>query len=366
MPIFNHKLKFKFLFKHQSIQMAINKLALIRYKTIDDCLSNRFRKWTLDDIIEKVAATLYELEGITSGVSRRTIQADIQLMRSDKLGYNAPIVVKDKRFYVYEDPAFSITKGPINTADVNKMKEIVGVLKQFNAFNYFDEMSDMIARLENNLYKSTQQSGNNIQLEGNKLVKGLTCIPNLYHAILNKKALLISYKSFKAQQANQQIYFPYLLKEYRNRWFLIAKAKKGKVLLTLALDRIVEFQELPNEPFVAYDGVNFERYYDDLIGVTKSEKDRAQKVILEFENYHAPYIITKPIHQSQVVLGTNDKSTFVRIDVVLNYELEREILGFGECVKVHAPRLLVHNIKKRLTKAYTQYESKELTPTASV
>lgn len=102
--------------------MAVNKLALIRYKTIDDCLKNRFRKWTLEDIIEKVSATLYELEGITTGVSKRTIQADIQLMRSDKLGYNAPIVVKDKRFYAYEDPAFSITKAPINNADVDKMK----------------------------------------------------------------------------------------------------------------------------------------------------------------------------------------------------------------------------------------------------
>ncbi|RZL58652.1 MAG: WYL domain-containing protein, partial [Pedobacter sp.] len=146
--------------------MAVNKLALIRYKTIDDCLKNRFRKWTLEDIIEKVAHTLYELEGITSGVSKRTIQGDIQLMRSDKLGYNAPIVVQDKRFYAYSDSSYSITKAPINNADVNKMKEIVGVLKEFNAFNYFDEMSDMIARLENNLYKSTKQSGNNIQLEG--------------------------------------------------------------------------------------------------------------------------------------------------------------------------------------------------------
>lgn len=336
--------------------MAINKLALIRYKTIDDCLRNRFRKWTLDDIIEHVANKLYELEGITSGVSKRTIQADIQFMRSDKLGYNAPIVVKDRRFYQYEDSSFSITKAPINNADVDKMKEIVGVLKQFNAFNYFDEMSDMIARLENNLYKSTNQTGNNIQLEGNKLVKGLECIPPLYQAIINKRALLISYKSFKAKEAQQQIYYPYLLKEYRNRWFLIAKAKKGTILLTLALDRIVEFQELPNEEFKAYQGVDFDRYFGDVIGVTKSEKDRPQKVILEFENYHAPYVITKPLHDSQVLLVKNEKTTTFRIDVVLNYELEREILGFGECVKVHAPRLLVHKIKNRLARANTQYD----------
>ncbi|WP_316786083.1 WYL domain-containing protein [Pedobacter frigiditerrae] len=342
--------------------MAINKLALIRYKTIDDCLRNRFRKWTLNDIIEKVAKTLYEMEGITSGVSKRTIQADIQLMRSDKLGYNAPIVVQDKRFYAYEDSNFSITKAPINNADVDKMKEIVGVLKQFNAFNYFDEMSDMIARLENNLYKSTKQTGNNIQLEGNKLVKGLECIPDLYRAILNKVPLLIEYKSFKAKESQQQIYYPYLLKEYRNRWFLITKSKKSPQLLTLALDRIVEFQELPNEEFRAYQGVDFDRYFEDVIGVTKSEKDRAQKVILEFENYHAPYIITKPLHDSQVVLTKNEKTTTVRIDVVLNYELEREILGFGECVKVLAPRLLVSKIKRRLANANRQYEEKPAMP----
>lgn len=335
--------------------MAINKLALIRYKTLDDCLKNRFRKWTLDDLIEKVADTLYELEGISSGVSKRTIQADIQLMRSDKLGYNAPIIVKDRRFYLYEDVNYSITKAPINNADVDKMKEIVGVLKQFNAFNYFDEMSDMIARLENNLYKSTKQTGNKIQLESNKLVKGMQHIPALYQAILNKRALMIEYKSFKAQQSQQSIYYPYLLKEYRNRWFVIAKAKRKNGLLTLALDRLIEFQELPNEEFIEYEGVDFDRYFDDLLGVTKSERDRAQKVVLEFDNAHAPYVVTKPIHQSQQLVSQSEKGTIFRIDVVLNYELEREILGFGDSVKVLSPRFLVSRIKKRLSVAAEQY-----------
>ncbi len=347
--------KYDFTLSLNFDQMAINKLALIRYKTIDDCLRNRFRKWSLEDIIEKVADTLYELEGITSGVSKRTIQADIQLMRSDKLGYNAPIIVKDKRFYAYEDPSFSITKVPINTADVDKMKEIVGVLKQFNAFNYFDEMSDMIARLENNLYKSTKQSGNNIQLESNKQVKGLGYIPSLYQAILNKRSLLIEYKSFKARQSQQEIYYPYLLKEYRNRWFLICKAKKRPGILNLALDRVIEFQELPNEAFFAHQGIDFDRYYGDLIGVTKSERDRAQKVILEFDSHTAPYVITKPLHHSQVILKQNEKTTVFRIDVVLNFELEREILGFGECVKVLSPRSLISKIRNRLNNALKQY-----------
>lgn len=339
--------------------MSINKLALIRYKTIDECLQNRFRKWTLDDLIEKVSNALYEYEGISTGISKRTIQADIQLMRSDKLGYNAPIIVTEKKYYSYEDNTFSITKTPINNADVEKMKEIVGVLKHLNGFNYFDEMSDMITKLENNINKSTKGSRNCIQFETNSLLKGIEHINPLYQAILNQKALLIEYKSFKAKAAQHQIYFPYLLKEYRNRWFLIAKPKKGATIMTLALDRIIEFQELPNEKFVSYQGVDFDRYYSDLIGVTKNEKDRAQKVILQFEKMNAPYVITKPIHSSQTIIKENEEGLIIRIDVVPNFELEKEILAFGESVKVLGPRLLKSRIEKRLKKALEKYSNSQ-------
>ena len=334
--------------------MSVNKLALIRYKAIDDCLQNRRRKWTLDDLIDKVSAVLYDCEGIRN-VSRRTIQADIQLMRSDKLGYNAPIIITDKKYYTYSEPDYSITNAPINSADVDKMKEIVGILKQFNGFSYFDEMSDMIARLENNLNKSTAQTGNCIQFEDNRLLKGKEHIAPLYQSILNKRALLIEYQSFKALKPQQTIYFPYLLKEYRNRWFLIAKAKKGKQLITLALDRMIEFQELPNEPFIAYTGVDFDRYYADLLGVTKNETDRPHKVIIHVNKYHAPYVVTKPLHHSQQILKEDETGVMIRIDVVLNFELERELLGFGECLKVLAPRMLRNNIKKRLNAAAWQY-----------
>jgi len=338
--------------------MSVNKLALIRYKTIDDCLRNRYRKWTLDDLIEKVADVLYELEGITTGVSKRTIQADIQVMRSDKLGYNAPIIVVDRKFYCYSETDYSITNAPVNKADVEKMKEIVGVLKQFNGFTYFDEMSEMIARLENNVYRSTHQGRNYIQFENNRLVKGLQHINPLYQCILNKRSLLIEYKSFKAAASQQLICYPYLLKEYRNRWFLIAQTKKKKLLLTLALDRIIEFQELIKEPFIEYEGADFDLYFDDLIGVTKTPKDRAHKVVLFVDKYNAPYVLTKPLHHSQKVLKEEESGIIIRIDVVINFELEREILGFGECMKVLAPRLLASKIKARLNKAKEWYEEK--------
>ncbi|MGO4292530.1 helix-turn-helix transcriptional regulator [Chitinophaga sp. RAB17] len=336
--------------------MSINKLALIRYKAIDDCLRNRYRKWTLEDLIDKVADVLYNAEGISSGVSKRTIQADIQLMRSDKLGYNAPIEVKDRKYYAYSDPAYSITNAPINDADVDKMKEIVAVLKQFNGFSYFDDMSDMIARLENNLYKSTDTQLNCIQFENNHQLLGLAHINPLYQATLHRKALLIEYKSFKASEAKEHICYPYLLKEYRNRWFLITRVKHTPMLTTMALDRIISLQELPKEKFIAYDGIPFEEYFGNLIGVTKSEKEVAHKVVLEIDKKHAPYVLTKPLHHSQQVLRENEKGTIVSIEVVLNFELEREIMGFGEHMKVLSPKSLATRIAKRLVQAAKSYE----------
>ena len=80
--------------------MPANKNALIRYKTIDNCLRNRYRRWTLDDLVEACSDALYDMEGITKGVCARTVQMDIQIMRSDKLGYNAPIEVYDRIYSV--------------------------------------------------------------------------------------------------------------------------------------------------------------------------------------------------------------------------------------------------------------------------
>ena len=105
-----------------------NKNALIRYKTIDRCLRNRYRRWTLDDLVDACCDALYDMEGIRKGVCARTVQMDIQIMRSDKLGYNAPIVVYDKIYYTYADPDYSITEMPLSMDDCKLIKEAITLL----------------------------------------------------------------------------------------------------------------------------------------------------------------------------------------------------------------------------------------------
>ena len=108
--------------------MPVNKNALLRYKIIDRSLRNRYRRWTIVDLVDAVSDALYDMEGIRKGISLRTVQADIQMMRSDKLGYNAPIEVYDQKFYRYADPNYSITELPLTNEDVRLIDKAVDLL----------------------------------------------------------------------------------------------------------------------------------------------------------------------------------------------------------------------------------------------
>ena len=159
--------------------MAQNKNALIRYKTIDKCLQNRYKKWTLNDLIDACSDALYEFEGRDVNVSKRSIQLDIQLMRSDKLGYNAPIVVYDKKYYKYADPNYSITNIPLTENDMSILSETVEMLRQFKDFSLFTELGGIIQKLEDKVYTEKTHQSAIIHLDKNEGLKGLEYLLHL-------------------------------------------------------------------------------------------------------------------------------------------------------------------------------------------
>lgn len=180
--------------------MPANKNALIRYKTIDNCLRNRYRRWTLENLVEACSDALYDMEGISKGVSVRTVQADIQMMRSDKLGYNAPIEVYDHKYYRYTDPDYSITDMPLSQNDYEVMQEAVDMLRQLQDFDQFSEMSDVISRLQDKLAVTKNNRRPIVHFDNVPDLKGLKLLNPLYNYIAHKQTLRISYQSFSARE----------------------------------------------------------------------------------------------------------------------------------------------------------------------
>lgn len=341
--------------------MSQNKNALIRYKTIDKCLQNKYRQWTLEDLIECCSQALEEYEGRQIPISKRTIQMDIQMMRSEKLGYNAPIVVYDKKYYKYDDEDFSITDIPLTETDMNVLTETVSMLKQFKDFSLFSDVSDILQRLEDKIYSEKSHTKPVIYLDKNENLKGLHYLDEIYQAIIKKMVLIITYKSFKSKEENKFHFHPFILKEFNNRWFLIGKTKKTQPITNLALDRIISIDYDFNLPYLEED-FDTESYYKNIIGVTMNSGLKPRRIELWIDAANAPYVLTKPLHSSQRLIQENEDGTIIiHLFLIPNYEMQRLLLGFGDSIEILRPEHLRNRMKKILQNAISRYNSEEST-----
>ncbi len=332
--------------------MSSNKNALIRYKTLDKCLKNKYRKYTLEDLIDECSEALFEFEGKESYVSKRTVQLDLQNMRSEKFGYEAPIEVYERKYYRYRDPEYSIHNISVNESDLKAMNNAVQILKQFKDFSMFKEMNGVIQKLEDSIHATNQKSI--IHLDKNEQLKGLEHIDILYESIANKKVLKILYKSFTARESNVFTVHPQLLKEFNNRWFLICLYKQK--MYNLALDRMERIETDDSLQYIDKD-LDGDEYFKDIVGVTVAESMDPRNVIFWVDAGNAPYVKTKPLHKSQEIIKEDPEGTLFKICVQINFELERLLLGFGDSLIVHKPRKLRVKMEEKFSAGSKNYQS---------
>lgn len=340
--------------------MPANKNALIRYKTIDNCLRNTYKRWTLNDLVDACSDALYDCEGISKGVSVRTVQMDLQTMRSDKLGYNAPIEVYDQKYYRYSDPDFSIMNMPMSENDYQVLHEAVDMLRQLDNFEQFAEMSDVVSRLQDKLAISKHNRKPIVHFDNVPNLKGLKLLNPLYNYIAQRQSLRIMYQPFSARKPQQYVVFPYLLKEFRNRWFLFCSRATDLLMFNLALDRIVSVEPI-DVPYRDNPQFDSEHFFDNVIGVTKNIGNKPQHITFRATRDQSHYIATKPVHPSQklVSCNPNDGSCIFSIDVVINIEMYSIMMSFGPGVKLLSPRQAVTFMAKKLRQAAAQYDAEE-------
>jgi predicted DNA-binding transcriptional regulator YafY len=266
--------------------------------------------------------------------------------------------VYDKKYYKYEDEDFSITDIPLTETDMNVLTETVSMLKQFKDFSLFNDVSDILQRLEDKIYAEKSHTKPVIYLDKNENLKGLHYLDEIYQAIIKKVVLVITYKSFKSIDENKFHFHPFILKEFNNRWFLVGKKKSSQPITNLALDRIIGIDYDFNLTHIEED-FDAETYYKNVIGVTVNSGLQPRRIELWVDAVNAPYVLTKPLHHSQRLIQENeDKSIIIHLFIAPNYEMERLLLGFGCGIEILRPEGLRNRMKETLEKALKKYSDK--------
>jgi predicted DNA-binding transcriptional regulator YafY len=336
--------------------MAITKNPLIRYKILDKCFRNPYKNFYFDTLLETVNEALFEVTGVEEHVKTRQLRDDIAFMRSTE-GWSielAELSEGKKKIYRYEDVNFSINNAPLNDVEMDQFQSAIQVLSQFEGMPQFEGIQSIIAKLKTDL-KITTKEKPFIGFDRSQDLKGIEHFSTLYNAVQNKTPLQITYKDFKTEEPYTYIFHPYYLKEYNNRWFLFGlHPESWKHDWNVAIDRIVDISPI-DVPFVPNETIDWQEYFSDMIGVSRSEDAVLENVVLHFNQLTGKYMENKSIHETQKHKWINTDTLELKINVAINYEVERLILSYGDSVTVIEPQHLIDKIKLKINNALRNY-----------
>ncbi|RYY38458.1 MAG: WYL domain-containing protein [Chitinophagaceae bacterium] len=332
--------------------MPANKSALLRYRIIDSCLTNPMRRYpTLQRMAEQIE------DGIGGSISESMLNKDLAAMRSI---YGAPIAYcREHRGYYYTEPGFSIREFPLTSEEISALDFSTALLHQLKGTRLFARFENAINKVIEG-YRISRTLGKPeselLQVEEPVADTGYKWLEPLLNYAVIRQACAVMYEPF-GRSARIHLFSPYLLKEYRNRWYAIGHSDRAGKPLVLALDRIVEIQESPSA-FTASDSFDPAAFFQYAFGITQVHDGCVEEVLLAFGKEQAPYVLSQPLHPSQQLVQETTDELVIRLEVFRTYELIMTILGYGSGVRVLAPEGLRDEVVAQARSVLALYETR--------
>ena len=222
--------------------MPAIKNALLRYRIIDRSIRNEYSPYPSKSDLRQFCEE--EIFGSSDGshICDSTIEKDLFAMRIE---HDAPISYsKKERGYYYSESGFSMDDVPLTEKDINAIKAASTILQQFKNTSLFGQYEFAIQKILDRAISSEKTSSHNedqvIQFETLPTIRGNENLELFLSAIKNKKVVQFDYFNFSKNIKSVRRMHPYLLKEYRNRWYLIGKSELKEKVITFGLDRIFD------------------------------------------------------------------------------------------------------------------------------
>lgn len=176
----------------------------------------------------------------------------------------------------------------------------------------------------------------------------------LIQAIKEKVQIQFCHQKFWDNFSTTRTVEPYVIKEFKNRWYLVANDKKDEKIKTFGLDRLSNLILTENKIIIP-DTFNIETYFQHCFGIITTDEAKPEEVVLSFPPHQGKYIKTMPMHASQEVLVDDEKEVRVHLKLHITYDFLLEVLSHGDKVKVISPVQLVEQITDNYKKALKQY-----------
>ena len=329
--------------------MPITKNAYLRYRIIDQCLNNKYKKYTRHDLVNKIKNELH-LENLS--VSQ--IDKDIKSMYEN---FDAPIKNDRTYFHYYYSKPFSLEGFILDDEEEAALHMSLSVLDVLKDTKYAASYKTLIQRLV------TQANGcqktDIIEFEKPAKQAESYLFDKLYESIIDEQTLLINYKVY-GKEAKEHTISPYMIKEYKNRFYLVARKhsiEKSELIYCFGLDRIIDVKK-SKEGYLITKGFNSKNYFKDSFGITRKLNEEPLELVLRFNEKNSHYVLSNPLHHSQKTVEQTKDSLTISICVYESDELNMQVLSYGAGVEVISPALYKDYISGIIKEMYKVYNNK--------
>lgn len=329
------------------------KNALIRYRIIDRAIRNKNNPYPNKSDIRSLCEEALYGDSIGENICDSTIEKDMFAM---KMEHDAPIKYSRKfHGYYYENPDFSLDESPLTDEDINAIKFAAGTLSQFKDSPIFHQFGFALNKLLDRVNTQSGGSDNDkyIQFETGIKFGGNEYLEPLLNACKNQNISYFDYASFKGGIKKRRKVLPLMLKEYRNRWYLISYDLVKSATITYALERMSEV-EISDSKTTEKPNFNPDHFFNFAIGIT-TNNEAPQKIKFKASQIAAKYIDSQPFHKSQKQIESTSESVEFELYVYITEELIREFLSYGAAIQVLEPESLENELKSRLKAALKNY-----------
>lgn len=331
------------------------KNAHIRYRIIDRMIRSKYKPFPSKE--ELRCACEESLFGSENGsnISESTIEKDLFAMREEM---DAPIKYsKRNNGYYYTEEGFSINEIPLSDEEIESLKFATKTLMQFKDTAMFQQFGFAIDKIFDRISTSSEfdkdQQSDIIQFEKGFSSFGNEYLPQLLEAIKNKNITHFDYESFVSGVRKHRKVVPILLKEYRNRWYLISFDLDKNDVITYALERMFEFR-ITSEIYPEEISFSAKDFFKYSTGITAG-KNAVEIVLFKAQKVDAKYIQSQPFHSSQKVEKEDENSVLFRIQVLISEELIRDFMSYGGGIEIIEPLSLREELKNRFETALGKY-----------
>ena len=338
--------------------MPTNKNAQLRYQVLDRCFRDSENLYSLEDLLDCVNEKMAEMG--CGKVTDRTIKADIKFMR-DSDGFNAPIRAHKTCdsyrgivwCYRYDTPDFSIFNNELSEKDVADLQSVIDMLGRYRGIPAYQWVDEVISNLKYRFGLNTKNECL-ISFDQNENIQGLQYLADIIDATMRHKVLNVTFKPFTENEPMKLVIHPYFIKQWNQRWFLFGFNPEAGMIWNLPLDRITGRVTVNNNvQFIPNVNVDFNKFFDDVIGVSFIESAEIGEIKLKFSEKRFPYVVTKPLHKSQKIIDAENH--IISIKVRWNAELDQMILAFGPDVEVLEPQWYRDYFKDKISENYKIY-----------